>query len=484
MASSKKQAERDNEVFKKLSVIRPEANIDYKTELGIAKLYKELFSDHLRFNTTAKKWWVWDGVVWREDYGNSYASDQAGRLFEQLIIYGVKKIESEDIRKVFLDCVRKYGNYSKRKTLLEDASHIPDMIVIQADFDKCINLFNCLDCTLDLDTMESHEHTAGDMLSKVSGCNYNPAANSAKWDKFIDEIMQGDSEKIRYFKKIKGYSITAETFLETGFFLYGKTTRNGKTTAEEVFKAMMGDYAATVQPETLERARFRNGGSAPSPDKARLAGVRFVTIPEPPQGMILDVAFYKQITGGSKVNARFLNADNFEFIPQFKLYFDCNHLPLITDNTFFTSDRSRVIPFERHFEPQEQNKRLKAELQKPEVLSSVLNWALDGLKDLRENGEQPPDCIIKATDDFAKQSDKIIRFVNECLQPSSKNSNGNEVYNVYRTWCKENGYAIDGKQAFNESMREHGYMRSGTVDRRTDRNAIIGYEILSDVQNV
>lgn len=482
MENKKKQAERNNEILKKICQIQPEKTREYQTEMGISQIFNELFSEHLRFNATAKKWWLWDGIVWREDVGGAYSAEQAKNLYRQLVIYGCKKIESDDVREKFLDCIRKYGNYNKRKTMLEDAK--PLMIVTQEDFDCKHNLFNCLNCTLDLDTLESHEHRASDMLSKVSGCNYNPAADGTKWSKFIDEIMQGNKEKSRYFQKIKGYALTAETFLETGFFLYGRTTRNGKTTAEEVYKAMMGDYAATVQPETLERMKFRNG-STPTPDKARLAGVRFATIPEPPQGMVLDVALYKQWTGGNRITARFLNENSFEYKPQFKLFFDCNHLPIVADDTLFASDRVRIITFDRHFEPQEQNKHLKQELQAAEVLSSVLNWALDGLRDLRANGEQPPECVLKATADFEKQSDKILKFFNDCMVAKENiNTSGADVYRAYCGWCRDNGYEVEGKTFFNNSLRERGFMRSATVNGKTDRNAVAGYDFIGNVQNV
>ena len=53
------QAERNSELFKRLCQIQPEKTREYQTEMGVSQIYSELFSEHLRFNDTAKKWWLW-----------------------------------------------------------------------------------------------------------------------------------------------------------------------------------------------------------------------------------------------------------------------------------------------------------------------------------------------------------------------------------------------------------------------------------------
>lgn len=47
------------------------------------------------------------------------------------------------------------------------------------------------------------------------------------------------------------------------------------------------------------------------------------------------------------------------FIPKLKLVINTNYLPTITGDTVFSSCRINVISFDRHFEPQEQDKDLK-----------------------------------------------------------------------------------------------------------------------------
>lgn len=474
---NKKQTERNSILYKKVCDIQPEKTREYN-EMGFSQIYSELFSDELVYNVTAKNWFFYDGIRWREDVGGVQAAEKAKEMYRLLKSYGSRLDEKQG--EAFLKYVLSYGNLHKRETLVKDARSL--MAKTQEDFDCKHNLFNCLNCTLDLDSMESHEHRASDMLSKVSGCNYNPAADGTKWSKFIDEVMQEDKEKSRYLQRICGYFLTAQTTLEAAFMLYGATTRNGKSTFAETFRNMMGDYAAAIPPETLAMSKNRNSDGA-SPQIARLAGVRFLNISEPPKRMLLDVALFKSLTGGETISARKLYQEPFEYLPQFKICINCNSLPVVTDDTLFQSERVRIITFDRHFEPQEQNKHLKQELQAAEVLSSVLNWALDGLREFKKNGEQPPKCVLASTDTYKLQSDKIRRFFDDCMeQAAGTNTSGADAHRAYCGWCNDNGYAAEGKSVFFSTLRDRGLMQKrGTVAGKTVSNVIAGYAILDDV---
>ena len=86
------------------------------------------------------------------------------------------------------------------------------------------------------------------------------------------------------------------------------------------------------------------------------------------------------MTGNNILTARFLRENSFEFKPQFKLFIDTNHLPQISDMTLFESDRIKIIPFNRHFTAEERDIDLKSFFAKPENLSGILNWCLEGFR--------------------------------------------------------------------------------------------------------
>ena len=188
-------------------------------------------------------------------------------------------------------------------------------------------------------------------------------------------------------------------------------------------------------------------------------------VPEPPQQMVLDAAKLKTMTGGDKTTARFLHENDFEFYPEFKLTINTNYLPRIDDLTLFKSDRIHVIPFERHFSREERDPKLKAELSTPEALSGVLNWAVKGLKDFKENGLWVSTRMRDAVRAYERSSDKLGRFIDECLpehdDPEHK-IRAAEVYMEYTVWCRRNGVCAESRSRWREGLKDRGIeVRSG-----------------------
>ena len=154
------------------------------------------------------------------------------------------------------------------------------------DFDADPWQFNCRNGTLNLRTREFKPHSPHDFLSLCAGVNYDPSARCERWERFIEEIMQGDTDRAAFLQKALGYALTGDTEYECFFILYGPTSRNGKGTCMETFRRLMGEYGRTAKPDTIAMQRSANKGM-PSEDVARLAGARFVNISEPDKKLVL-----------------------------------------------------------------------------------------------------------------------------------------------------------------------------------------------------
>jgi putative DNA primase/helicase len=391
------------------------------------------------------------------------------------MIYALS-ISDERQRQDYIDHVTKWQTRSKRETILKDAASV--FPVDLANFDADPYLFNCINGTLDLRSHVFHQHSATDMLSKLSGVVYDPRARCERWERFIGEVMEGDEDKAAFLKKALGLALTGDTSHECFFLLYGPKTRNGKGSTMESFMKLMGDYGQTAKPDTVAQRQSANG-SGPSEDIARLAGARFVNIPEPDKRLVLSSSLVKTLTGNDTITARFLNENSFEYRPQFKLFINTNHLPAVTDVTLFSSGRVKVIPFERHFSDCEQDHGLKAELARPENLSGILNWCLEGLWMLQETGFSPPISVLTATDQYRQDSDKISRFIADELEAGP----GYEVqttaaFSRFQRWCVMNGFREGSIKTFNADMSN-----AVTIDRRRPASGgekttlIIGYRL-------
>lgn len=443
------------------------------SDKGFGRLFATVFKDRHRYNPERRDFMLYDGSRWIDDTEGLAARSSAKDLSDALVRYAV----SVDTDGKYLKAVTPLCNIRNRNNMLQDSRDIT--FFTNEDLDKNDYLLNVQNGTLDLsaDKPVFLEHKPEMLLSKICNVSYTPAATCPEWDKFLEQIMQGDKEKIQYLQKIAGLSLTGNTQEETCFILYGSTTRNGKSTFCETLIYLLGDYALTMKPETLAVKQNLDSRQA-SGDVARLAGCRFCNASEPPKRMLFDAALLKSLLGRDSITARHLHQREFSFIPKFKLVINTNYLPTITDDTVFSSGRINVISFDRHFEPHEQDRHLKDKLRYKNELSGILNWCIDGLRLYRQQGLVPPGAVQKATETYRTDSDKIGNFINECLAKTGRNSKAKDVYDLYIKWCDDNGYGCENKGNFFSELKTKGlFSISGTVDGKSARNIVKGYTI-------
>lgn len=460
-----------------LKELKPFSNNKYPcTDIGNSNLFADYFKGVARYVPQRKQWFVYDGKAWQSDLHNLKVMSYCKKLANKLMHYALS-IKDEDTRKLYIDYAKKWQTRRTREIILRDAQDVHP--ISMNEFDTDIYLLNCKNGTLNLKTGNFYKHKATDYITKVSGVNYDPTAKCERWETFITEVMSGDVEKSEFLQKSLGYALTGDTCYETMFILFGATTRNGKGTSMETFLKICGDYGKTCRPETIGM-KSNNSSSAPSEDVARLAGARFVNISEPDKKLTLSAALLKTLTGNDTINARFLHENSFDFKPQFKIFTNTNHLPLVTDLTLLTSGRVKIIPFERHFEEWEQDKGLKAEFSKEENLSGILNWVLEGYEKLQKTGFEVPLSVQKATNAYQQENDKFGQFVDECLEANGYcEERTSHVYNAYQNWCMTNGYYCENAKNFKAELST-----IGTIVRKRPKaggektTLFLGYKLL------
>lgn len=431
-----------------LEQMQPHTNPRYgREEIGIGNAFADFFEPIARFNRNRGIWYVYDGEVWQADEGSLAVAELAKILADKLYTFALQ-IKDEDARTRYIKRVQKLQLRRNRKTMIEDAKSVHP--VNHRVFDSNRYLFNCRNGTLDLKTMEFRAHAPEDFITKISPVNYAPDAACPRWEQFIEEVMSGQAAVARYFQKAVGYALTGDTSLECMFIMYGPTTRNGKTTAIETILHVLGEYGISSKPDLLAANYFRGpSNGAPSEDVARLNGARFVGISEMEQKLTMNASLAKQLTGNKTITARFLHENSFEFEMQAKIFVDTNHLPNVTDQTLFQSGRLKIIPFNRHFSEEEQDKGLKSALMEEDNLSGILNWIVEGYRMYRAEKLDEPKEVKEATDQYQKDSDRIAQFIEQCLQPETGSElQSKAVYKRYKDWCLENGYKYEGAQSF------------------------------------
>jgi putative DNA primase/helicase len=416
-------------------------------DIGIAQLFYDIHSCCIRFVIESKCWYVYNGKRWQKDEGSYQVMEMFKAFVTAFQSYAkVNYLPNEQLIKY----ANSLAGCKRRKELLSDAKSIDPISLSEFDTDK--HLFNCKNGTFNLKTFKLQSHNCDDYITKIANVKYDENAKSLRWERFISKIMCDDSATVMFLQKAMGYALSGSCELESFFVLYGNTTRNGKSTLTDTIGNIFGDYARSIQPQTL--AKRSPDGSSASPDIARLKGARLVNMAEPQKGLELNIALIKQLTGGDKYTGRFLHENPFEFTPEFKIFINTNHLPRTADDTVFTSGRVKLIPFDRHFNASEQDNGLKDLFKKSVNKSAIFNWLIQGYWNLQKDGLSVPPRVADTIAAYRQESDLIGNFIADCAEMlNGAKIATSELYSVYVTWAKDNGYKQMSSKSFVGELR-------------------------------
>lgn len=458
-----------SDVIAKFEQLHIEKNPNYPLhDMGISKLFYEVFQKIICYVLEPKSWYIYDGKRWVKDVQNLKTMELCKTFTYALADYG-GNLQNDAIIKMSGSLC----NLKKRENIIKDANSINPKSL--SEFDKDKHLFNLKNGTYDLKLNKFEPHSYINYITKLSNTTYNANARCDRWSQFIDEVMQNDEESMKFLQKAFGYSLSGETDLECFFIFYGSTTRNGKSTCCETISHMFGDYSSNVQPETI--GKNNKNGSSPTPDIARLKGARLVIMPEPDRGLELNVSLIKQLTGGDTYTGRFLNENPIEFTPEFKIVINTNHQPRINDDTIFSSDRVKLLPFERHFNPNEQDTGLKNFFRQENNMSGILNWLIEGYQLLKTDGLNQPQKMTNAIIEYREESDILGTFLKETLlNVIGYRLATSKVYEKYKEWMKANGYhPLNNKNFVGELRKRYVIKRNGTRG-----NEILDMDLIPD----
>ena len=262
-----------------------------------------------------------------------------------------------------------------------------------------------------------------------------------------------------------GYCLTGMTTEQALALFYGRGA-NGKTTFINVISRVLGDYAHNLPFSTIE---LRQRASIPN-DLAALDGRRFVTASETNDGVRLNEARIKALTGCDRLSARFLHGEWFSFQPVAKFVLAVNHKPVVRDDSTGFWRRIRLVPFTQCFEGRRRDDQLEQRLL--EEAEGILCWAVEGCFDWQEEGLGDAGAIRAATDEYQDESDPLADFLSTCVeQDPNGHARARELYDVYVQCAEGQGLPrqerLSGK-AFGQRMGERFHKeraKSGFVYR-------------------
>ncbi len=300
-----------------------------------------------------------------------------------------------------------------------------------------------------------------DLMTKVSPIAWDPNAEAPRFRQFLKRILPSEPERL-FLQRWCGYCLTGLTTEQVICMFYG-TGGNGKSTLLNIIKGVMGSYAIGLPFESFVAVE-RTGGQ-PTPDTARLPGVRLVTGSEPEVGVKLSEATIKAHTGGENIVVRPLYAHQFEFSSSHKIVLCFNQKPRIVGKDDGIWRRIALL----HFNEKLEGPRLARPFDQmilEEEGAGVLRWMVDGYLLWREQGLALPDSVIEATAGYRAESNALADFLEACVVRSPEGRvQARPLYHLYQRWAVMNAVDPFSSTRFGLELPEHGFPKV-TIDGR------------------
>lgn len=419
-------------------------------DTGNALRFRDANAGLIHYNHVDGCWIYWDGVRWASDE-NGEIKRRADKMLADMA-KDLKEMQDDPAYNAYKKHLSRSRSHRGKEGFIAEARHLEGVPVLPSEMDRAGNAFNVRNCLISLKTGKTAEHDKKYMISKLAPVTYDENAKCPRWDRFIEEITCGDKSLQLYLQRMIGYCMTAYTKEQCMFFLYGNGS-NGKSVFVDTIAYMLGEYAASCQPETV---MMRDRNNTARGDLARLKGARMVVTSEPNDGCRLDEGIVKQMTGGTenKLTARFLYGREFEFSPEFKIVMSTNYRPVIkgTDNGIWR--RVRLIPFTAEFTKENRDPQLTEKLRRE--LPGILNWAIAGAVGWCKEGLPPCAIIDEAGQEYRSEMDRVQQFLDDCTTRSeSSSTQASTLYKCYKAWCSEQGdrFPVGSTKFFMELKR-------------------------------
>ena len=304
-------------------------------------------------------------------------------------------------------------------------------------------------------------HERGDYITKLAEVDYDPEAKCTFFEEQFLTKVHPDARMRLFLQVSTAYALLMGGNDEQRLFYHYGTGANGKSAFFELVGRIAGSYRQIASPETVTGDSQRAGQQA-NPDIARLHNARLVTIEELPKNVPLREELIKALTGGTKILARFLNKDFFEFMPIFTPLLNGNSKPAISGADYGIWRRVLLIlwgvtiPKVEQMPPSELAERLDAER------AGVLNWLIEGLLLYLGQGLEAfiPREVTEFTQDYREERDNVGVFCEVGIEhvPGHTEKAG-VIYKAYTEWCEVNAMRPASLRSFGDSLTEKGFKK-------------------------
>jgi len=329
-----------------------------------------------------------------------------------------------------------------------------EQFVPEDSLDANENLVNLKNGIYNLETQELMPHDPHQYLTTQLPFAYDAQAQAITWQMYLMSTLvkprsvDFDQELAEFVQEAVGYSLTTSVCHHVTFWCYGEGA-NGKGVLFHVLEQLGGTACMSLNVGLFKRELYQ---------LADLAGKRIALCSEAgaTQNLVED-AYIKMLVSGDTMNVRQIRKDPFLLKPMVKLWWAMNELPPVADTSEGFWRRVMVIPFNRQFATNERILDLKERLDAE--LPGIFNWAMQGLKRLRDRGRFVlPAQVTKSTQEYRQDANPVALFIaDECYTGKGLSGQSSALYSTYKDWCFDNNYKPHSSRNFKHEMERLGY---------------------------
>lgn len=322
-----------------------------------------------------------------------------------------------------------------KKTIIEDLSQRCYDEDFYKKLDENCDVFVCNNGILDLEQCIFRDGQPSDMMTVSSNVEFPKNIDSLEAQDYMYSIQDWldkifpDPELQEFTLNEFACKLSGKLFGEK-FIICTGSGANGKSQLFKMMKQIFGDYYQQTD-NTLLNTPKRDANAA-SPALAVLKCKRIVVMSEPKNNQPFESDKVKELVSGDPLTCRHLNKDPIQFIPQYRMFLQCNDIPRneSTDDGFWR--KIFIIPMESKFVAKEDDMyKLDDPVRYPNHFRAqdqehlYKDWApyflyllFERYKDLKAHNFKfvVPDKVKMATKQYMEEASTYTQFFNDKVE--------------------------------------------------------------------
>lgn len=272
--------------------------------------------------------------------------------------------------------------------------------------------------------------------------DFDPLAGCPKWLSFLEEVLEGDQQRINLLQEWFGYCLLSDTSRQKFLVLEGEGA-NGKSVVCGILADVLGHRNVSHVP--LERFGDRFQLTMTLGKLANIAS-EVGDLDKAAEGVL------KAFTAGDRMSFDRKGVPGLEAFPTARLVLATNNRPRFSDRSSGLWRRMLLIPFRITIPEAKQDPRLQAKLQKE--LPGIFNWAIAGLYRLRAAGKFTESKLGReAVEEYQIENNPARLFLLEaCTDDPNDEVACSHLYKLYSDWAAVNGYRPLGERMFGKEV--------------------------------